>query len=77
MNDHIYRKFPDDTQAIQSLLQKDAAFREIYAEYEEMSTWLASQYPEQPRPAKEYDDARDLLRNLEQEIRKALRKAGF
>ena len=77
MNDHIKKKFPDQIKAIQAMLQNDATFREICGEYEEMCTWLACQDRAGPRPSKEYDDAYELMQNLEDEIQKALKEAGF
>ena len=59
------------------MLQKDAVFREICDEYEEMCTWLTSQHPVEPRSPKEYRDARELIQDLEDEIRKALKETEF
>ena len=77
MAEHVYRKFPNHIKAIQALLQKDATFREIYADYEEMCTWLACQYRSEDRSNKECDIAREVIRELEDDIVKALRDAGF
>ena len=77
MTDHVYRKFPDHIEAIQAILQRDTTFGEICAEYEEICTWLASQSHAEPRPEKETEHARQVIRSLEAEIKKALRDAGF
>ena len=77
MSDHVYRKFPDHIEAIQALLQKDAIFREIYADYEEICTWLASENLAERRPSEEYDHARQLIRELEVEIMHVLKDKGF
>ena len=77
MNDHINKKFPDQIKAIRAMSQRDATFKEICDEYEEMCTWLACQYRAGPRPSKEYDDARKLITDLEKEIIRALKEADF
>ena len=77
MTEDIYRKFPNYIEAIQALLRKDATFREILANYEEMCTWLACQEQPEGRPAEERDRAREVIRDLEDEIKQALRDAGY
>ena len=77
MTDHVYRKFPNYLEAIQALMQKDANFREICADYEEIYTWLKDCCRLQDRPSKECDHAREVIRGLEDEIIKVLRDAGF
>ncbi|MDJ0818856.1 MAG: hypothetical protein QNJ58_21785 [Desulfobacterales bacterium] len=77
MTGHVYRRFPDNINAIQALLQKDTTFREICDDYEEISNWLASHDRSELHPSKEYDHAREMARNLEDEIKMALKEAGF
>ena len=77
MTDHVYQKFPNHIEAIQALLQKDTTFKEICADYEEMCTWLVSQYCREGRSTAECDRARELVRDLENDITKALRDAGY
>ena len=77
MTDHVYRKFSSHIEAIQALLQKDTTFREICADYEEMCTWLAYHCRSQGRSSEECDRARELIRDLEDEITKVLRNAEF
>ena len=77
MPEHVCRKFPNHIEAIQALLQKDATFREICADYEEMCTWLVSQSCREGRSTAECDRARDLIRDLENDISKVLREAGY
>ena len=72
MTDFVFKKFPNHTEAIQSLLQRDATFREICADYEEMCTWLACQEHPEGRPAEESNRAREVIRALEDEINKVL-----
>lgn len=74
---HVHRKFPDYGEAIQALLQKDATFREICTDYEEICTWLDGYCRSQGRPSEKCDHARQLIRELEVEIIQVLRDAGF
>ena len=75
--EHVYRKFPNHTEAIQALLQKDAIFREICADYEELSGWLDDYCRSKGRPSTECDHAREGIRDLENEIIQALKDSGF
>ena len=77
MTDHVYRKFSNHVEAIQALLQKDTTFREICADYEEICTWLHDYCRSKGRPSKECDFARELIRELEDEITEVLRSAGL
>ena len=77
MTEHVYRKFPNHFEAIRALLRRDATFREICANYEEMCTWLACQEEPEGRTAEESDRAREVIRDLEDEINKAFRDAGY
>ncbi len=75
--EHVYRKFPEHIDAIQALLQKDATFREICADYAEICTWLDDYCRSQGRPSEECDHARQLIRDLEVEIVQVLKDGGF
>ena len=77
MPDHVYRKFPNHIEAIRALLRRDATFREICANHEEMCTWLACQEHPEGLPAEECDRAREVICALEEEIKKALKDAGY
>ena len=72
MPDHFYKKFPNHIEGIKALLQKDATFREICADYEEICTWLDSQDCSKDSPSKESDLTRELMWELEAEITKVL-----
>ncbi len=72
MTEHVYRKFSNHIGSIQALLEKDAAFGEICNDYEEICTWLTSQSHPEDRSPGELDRARRLIRDLEDEILKAL-----
>lgn len=74
MPEHVYRKFPNHIEAIQALLQKDATFREICADYEEMCAWLDRQYHSEDRSNNECDIAREVIRELEDEINQKMRE---
>ena len=74
---HVYRKFPNYIEAIQALLQKDITFREICADYEEMCNWLDNYCHSQGQPSEECDHAREIIRDLEDEISKLLSNGGF
>jgi len=76
MVDHVYRAFPDHITRIRALLQKDAAFGEACADYEEVSTWLAAHCRSASGPSKECDQARELMRELADEIFKGIESAG-
>ena len=77
MSEYVYRKFSDHIEIISELLQKDATFREICADYEEMCTWLASYCRSKGRPSEECDHARELIRDLENDINEVLRDVGL
>lgn len=77
MTDHVYKRFSYQIEGVQALMQKDATFREICADYEEICTWLACQdCPEGPL-SQEVDYARELMQDLEDDIEKALKDAGL
>ena len=77
VTNHVYRKFSNRIEAIQTLLQKEATFREICADYEEICTWLDDYCRSKGRPSEECDHARELIRELEDEIQNVLRGAGY
>ena len=74
MTDHIYKKFSNHIEVIQTLLQKDATFEEVCSDYEEICTWLASQQESTVLSTEEIEYARELVQDLEDEIKKMLRR---
>ena len=76
MTEHVFRKFPNSIEDIQTLLEKDATFREVCDDYEEMCTWLEDYCRSQGRPSEECDHAREVIRDLENEINLVLKNAG-
>ncbi len=77
MSDHVLERFPDCDEGIRALLEEDAIFREICADYEEIGTWLAARQEAAPPSWAEYERAREVRDELEQEIQKKLRKEGY
>ena len=72
MANAVHKRFPDHFEAIETILKKDATFREICADYEEVSAWLADHCRSEGFPSEKCDHARELIRDLEGEIIKAL-----
>ena len=73
MGDYVNRKFPQLIDAIQALKAEDATFREVCADYEVLCVWLAAKNDtSRPPDLEEYGDARELKRDLEDEILKLL-----
>ena len=75
--DHVHKRFTNKIEAIKVLLQNDTTLIEICADYEEMCTWLDDYCRSTGRPSQECDHAREVIRDLEDEIIKVLRDAGF
>ncbi|CAB1076482.1 hypothetical protein D1AOALGA4SA_4278 [Olavius algarvensis Delta 1 endosymbiont] len=74
MLEHVFRKFPKHIEAIQALLQEDASFREICADYGEICIWLDSHDRSEGRSNKECNIAREVIRELEDEINQKLKE---
>lgn len=72
--EHIYLKFADRIGSIRTLLQKDATFEETCADYEEICTWLSSQQESTVLSTEEIEYARELIKDLEDEINEMLRR---
>ena len=72
MTDAVCKRFPDHIEAIRALLKTDATFREICADYEEASAWLADYCRSEGFPSEKCDHTRELIRDLEAEIIRAL-----
>lgn len=73
MVDVLYKRFPDHIMAIEELRKKDATFREICADYEETSAWLADYCCSEGIASHRCDHARELIGDLEDDIIKALK----
>ena len=77
MTEHVFRKFSNHIEGIQTLLGKDPTFVEIVTDYEEICTWLDDYCRLEGRPSIECDRAREVIQDLEGEIKKALKDFGI
>ena len=77
MIDRIYNKFPNHRDAINELLQKSPVFIEMCMDYEEICTWLDDYGLSKDQPSDECKIAWELMRDLEDEIEKAFKEAGY
>jgi hypothetical protein len=77
MTDHVFRRFTKHIEVIQILLQENAVFAEICADYEEICTWLACHCRQATQPNEECDHAWEVIRSLEDEIYAFLKNAGL
>ena len=65
---HINRKFPHHVAAIEAIAKSDANVRAIFDDYEELSTWMASQDRSGNQSPQELEYAEKLIRDLGTEI---------
>ena len=73
MGDYVNLKFPQLIDVIQALKAKDATFREVCADYDDICTWLAARDDRAAAPdPEEWAHAREMKRDLEDEILKLL-----
>ena len=77
MSDYVNLKFPDLVEAIQALKNNNSAFSEMCTDYEEMCTWLDNYCRSEVQQSEECYSAREIIWDLEDEIAKVLRDAGF
>ena len=77
MTSHLIEKFSDRIDQIKALLQTDASFGEVCADYEEICTWLIGHCQTASGPSDECGQARDLKKELENEIYRVLNEAKF
>ena len=75
MTEHVYRRFPDHVEVIQALLQRHGTFRDICTDYDEICAWLDHYCSTIGRPSEECDHARQVMRDLEDEINNVLKDA--
>ena len=75
MTDHVYRKYPEHEEAIQTLRNNDADFSEMCDDYEEMSTWLAAQNRSIDPHSEECVQAQEIIQNLGDEIIKKIEES--
>jgi hypothetical protein len=72
MADAVYIRFPAHVDAIEALLRESSTFREICADYEEASALLAGLCRSQGLASEKCDLARELVKDLEGELERAL-----
>ena len=72
MFDHIFRRFPEYSVAIQALADADPTVRTILADYEEMCTWMATHDGSQKPEIDQIEHAQYLIKDLESEIQRKL-----
>ena len=77
MIDLIRKRFPDYAGTIEKRIKEDHRFREICADYEEISTWLANYCRSTGTASEKCDHARELIKDLENEIFEELKAAKF
>ena len=75
MTDRVYNRFPNHKEAIKVLMQENASFKEMCVDYEEICTWIDEYGPTRDQPSEEGEIAWELMRDLEDEIEKALKQA--
>ena len=74
MTEHVYRRYPDRSERIQALKNTDAQFCEMCDDYEEMCTWLAAQTRPLNPVSEDITQAKEIIRDLEDEIIQKLEK---
>jgi hypothetical protein len=77
MTDHVNRKYPDRVGAIQALRKKDLSFEEMCNDYEEMCSWMAVLGCSTDPHSEECVHAKEIIRDLEDEIERTLQEAGL
>ena len=71
----VLERFPEHSELISQLLQEDADFQEMCADYDELATWLDAKGQEDGRSEAECAEARRVLESLELEIIRKLQSA--
>ena len=64
----VLERFPECSEQIPQLRQRDADFAEMCSDYEELAQWLATHSHDDCRPESECVENRTLLAELEEEI---------
>jgi hypothetical protein len=77
MTEHVNRKYPEHVGAIEALRENDPSFSEMCNDYEEMCTWMAAQSCSLDPHSEECNQAKEIIRDLEYEIERMLKTAGF
>ena len=77
MQMRIVKRFPDRIDAINALMEKDAAFREICSDFEEAKDIFAEYCKSPDRSSNKSARCLELIKELEDEIIEALEEAGY
>lgn len=72
MFNYVDQRFPDAAPTIEFLASKDKSFAMLLADFEELSAWLAAHDRLSNPNDKEIEDVRELIGELENEIRQQL-----
>ena len=72
MHIHLERHFPGVLHRLENLATRNKAFASLLEDYEEMRTWLAVHELQGPMDGGEIESARELIKDLENEIRQQL-----
>ena len=76
MTDYIYQRFPQHIESIRLLLKKNPTFGEVCDDYEEICTWVHNNSHLAGQSSAAYDQARDLMQDLEDEIKKMVKESS-
>ena len=71
----VFKRFPNHIEPIEKLLEQDTTFQEICADYEEVCGLMDDYYRTKSVPSEKRDQARELIRDLEGEIIRALKES--
>jgi hypothetical protein len=71
---HLQKKFPKRYEHIEALLQKSRVFEDLCGDYEEICTWLTSHKRTVGHTEQELNYAREIIRDLEDDIIRALKQ---
>ena len=77
MSDYLFRGLPHRIETIKMLLKTDARIREICADYAEMTAWIEHHCRSENQPKEQCNYAREVIRELESELIRALEDLGF
>ena len=69
---HVDRNFPDVRPDIEALANRDLEFATLLADFEALSTWLATHEPAASSTEAEFNSAVELVQDLKNEIRSKL-----
>ena len=77
MSDYLFRGLPHRIETIKMLLKTDDHIREICADYAEMTAWIEHHCRSENQPKEQCNYARQVIRELESELIRALEDSGY